>query len=287
RVRGTQKALAMTVDCTPRYCAADPVMGGKQAVAETYRNLCAVGATPLAITDNMNFGNPEKPHIMGQFAGAVLGIREACLVLDYPVVSGNCSLYNETKGQPILPAPAIGGVGMIPDVAKTVPNQFSEGQQIFLVGINAGEIGQSLYLREIFGREEGAPPPVDLAAEKTHGTFVRDAIRAGIITACHDVSDGGLLVALAEMAMRGGCGATLSYAPPTPQHWFAEDQACYVVTTTQPKALSEHANAANVPLTHLGRTGGPTLNVGAEQLSVDTLRLFHEAWLPNFMEPQG
>ncbi len=204
------KALAVTSDCTPRYCFADPKTGGAQAVVETWRNLTAVGATPLAITDNMNFGNPQRPEIMGQFVGCIEGMAEACKALDYPVISGNVSLYNETNGKGILPTPVIGGVGVIADAAKSVPVAFRQpGEVILLVGETKGHLGQSIFLRELHGREEGAPPPVDLAAEKRNGDFIRTQILAGTVTACHDCSDGGLLVAIAEMAMAGNLGATV------------------------------------------------------------------------------
>ena len=164
---------------TPRYCEADPFEGGKQAVAEAYRNLSAVGATPLAVTDNLNFGNPERPEIMGQFVGCVRGIAEACKALDFPVVSGNVSLYNETNGRAILPTPTIGGVGVLNDFTKSMSLAFkAEGEAILLIGDTHGWLGQSLYLRDICGREEGAPPPVDLAAEKRNGEFVREPDRS-------------------------------------------------------------------------------------------------------------
>ncbi|MGH6996149.1 MAG: AIR synthase-related protein, partial [Stellaceae bacterium] len=205
RLPGRNKALALATDCTPRYCAADPKRGGAQAVAENWRNITAVGATPLAITDNMNFGNPERPEIMGQFSLCIEGMREACVALDYPVVSGNVSLYNETNGSGILPTPAIGGVGLIEDAAKTASLGFKHADEIIVViGQTKGWLGQSLYLRELLDREDGAPPPVDLKAERRNGDFVRAQIRAGAISACHDVSDGGLLVAVAEMAMASG-----------------------------------------------------------------------------------
>src|SRR5258708_37200483 len=210
RVRDTRKALALTTDCTPRYCVADPVAGGAAAVAESWRNLTAVGALPIAITDNMNFGNPERPEIMGQFVGCIEGMRAACLALDYPVVYGNVSLYNETNGTGILPTPAIGGVGLLADAATSIGLAFrQDSQTIILIGETRGHLGASLYLREIAGREDGAPPPVDLAAERRNGDAVRAEILAGRVSACHDVSDGGLLVALAEMAMAGGIGASV------------------------------------------------------------------------------
>src|SRR5262245_14080524 len=215
RVLDGPKALALTADVTPRYCEADPFEGGKQAVAEAWRNLTAVGARPLALTDNLNFGNPERPEIMGQFVGCIRGIAEACRALDFPVVSGNVSLYNETNGRAILPTPSIGGVGVLDDFTRSASIAFKgEGEAILLLGETQGWLGQSLYLRDICGREEGAPPPVDLAAERRNGDFVRELIAEGVVTAMHDVSDGGLLVALAEMAMASGVGAELG-APPT------------------------------------------------------------------------
>lgn len=285
RVRDTNKALAMSVDCSPRYCAADPVMGGKQAVAETWRNICAVGAKPLAITDNMNFGNPERPLIMGQFVGAVQGIKEACLALDYPVVSGNCSLYNETNGKPILPAPAIGGVGLLDDVTKAMTIAFkAEGETVFLIGETHGHVGQSLYLREIHGKEEGAPPPVNLTAERRHGKFVRGLIADRAITACHDVSDGGNLVALAEMALASDIGCALAIDD-SPGFWFGEDQARYIITTNQPDAFEQKAHAAGVPFLELGITGGKSLSIKVSgELALSQLRALHEGWLPHYME---
>ncbi|MDQ4061470.1 MAG: phosphoribosylformylglycinamidine synthase subunit PurL, partial [Pseudomonadota bacterium] len=193
RIEDGPKGLALTTDVTPRYCEADPHEGGKQAVAEAWRNLTAVGATPLAVTDNLNFGNPERPEIMGQFAGCVQGIGEACRALAFPVVSGNVSLYNETNGEAVLPTPTIGGVGLVRDVSRTVSLAFkAAGEAVLLVGETRGWLGQSLYLREILGREDGAPPPVDLGAELRNGDFVRGLIEAGRVTACHDLSDGGL-----------------------------------------------------------------------------------------------
>jgi phosphoribosylformylglycinamidine synthase II len=284
RLDNSIKALAMTVDVSPRYCAADPVMGGKQAVVETWRNICAVGAKPLAITDNMNFGNPEKPRIMGQFVGAVQGIKEACLALDYPVVSGNCSLYNETNGSPILPAPAIGGVGLMQDVTKAVGIAFrAEGLDILVIGETRSHIGQSLYLREIFAKEEGTVPPVDLVAERKHGEFVRDLIDARDISSCHDVSDGGLLIALAEMAMARSIGCDISTEGDA-GFWFGEDQGRYVMATKNADAVLAKATKAGIPIAKLGKTGGKEIklaNVGA--LAVENLKQAHEKYLPDFM----
>jgi len=287
KLEDSLRALAMTTDVTPRYCAADPEEGGKQAVAEAWRNITATGAKPLAITDNMNFGNPEKPEIMGQFASAVRGMAAACTALDFPVVSGNVSLYNETEGKGILPTPAIGGVGVIEDARQAVGYGLTAGLDLVLIGDTAGHLGQSLWLREIAGREEGAPPPVDLAAERRNGDFVRARILSGAVTACHDVSDGGLLVALAEMAIAGTAGATLDAAPDTlPAHayWFGEDQGRYVLAVRDSAALLAAAQEAGIPARRIGRTGGGALVLpGAGSISVDDLRAAHERFLPALM----
>jgi phosphoribosylformylglycinamidine synthase len=288
RVLGGPKALALTADVTPRYCEADPFEGGKQAVAEAWRNITAVGGTPLALTDNLNFGNPERPEIMGQFVGCVRGIGEACRALDFPVVSGNVSLYNETNGRAILPTPTIGGVGVLADFRKSATIAFkAAGEAILLVGETQGWLGQSLYLREICGREEGAPPPVDLAAEKRNGDFVRTLIAEGIATAVHDLSDGGLAVALAEMAMASGIGADLDPArAPAHGFWFGEDQARYVVTVTAAQAplVTARAQKAGVAVRNLGATGGDALTLGAERpILVKTLAQTFEGWLPAYM----
>tara|TARA_B100000214_G_scaffold29450_1_gene19133 strand:- start:281 stop:1192 length:912 start_codon:yes stop_codon:yes gene_type:complete len=286
RVQDTQKALAITTDCTPRYCLADPVMGGKQAVAETWRNLTAVGARPLGITDNMNFGNPERPDIMGQFVGAIQGIGAACTALEVPVVSGNVSLYNETNGEAILPTPEIGAVGLLADYTQAVGMAFPGADlAVYMIGETQGHLGQSLYLREIAGREEGAPPPVDLERERKIGDFVRREIGRGIITSCHDISDGGLLVALAEMALAADIGITITAAGGTlaDHAWaFGEDQARYLVTANDVD-FAAAAEGAGVPVAFIGRTGGGALVWGAETLTLNELRTTHEGWLPDYM----
>src|SRR5579884_375336 len=288
RIEDGPRGLALTTDVTPRYCEADPFEGGKQAVAECWRNLTAVGARPLAITDNLNFGNPERPEIMGQFVGCVRGIAEACKALDFPVVSGNVSLYNETEGRAILPTPTIGGVGLIEDFTKAATLAFKrEGEAILLVGGAPSWLGQSAYLREICGREEGAPPPVDLAAEKRNGDIVRELIREGVLTAVHDVSDGGVLVAIAEMAMASGIGAALAGRAALPHaFWFGEDQGRYVVTVDAAgaDALLARLAAAGVPADRLGTTGGDALTMPGERpMLVTILRERFEGWLPAFM----
>ncbi|PLX35662.1 MAG: phosphoribosylformylglycinamidine synthase subunit PurL [Hyphomicrobiales bacterium] len=290
RVHGTGKGLAMSVDVTPRYCKADPVMGGRQAIAECYRNITATGGQPLATTDCMNFGSPERPEIMGQFAGAVEGMAEACRVLDFPIVSGNVSFYNETKGEPILPTPAIGGVGLIPDIRHMMTAALKdEGDVLILIGEEHGHLGQSLYLREILGRADGAPPPVDLAAEKLNGGFVRALIWEGKINAAHDLSDGGLYVAAAEMAMAGNIGADLKTGEddlPLHAALFGEDQARYLITAPSGGALDilVAAKKAGVPARLAGTVGGGELTVnGGLPISVQSLRNKHEHWLPDYM----
>jgi phosphoribosylformylglycinamidine synthase subunit PurL len=284
------KGLAMTCDVTPRYCEADPVEGGKQAVAEAWRNLTAVGALPLAVTDNLNFGNPERPEIMGQLVGCIAGIGEACRALDFPVVSGNVSLYNETNGRGILPTPTIGGVGLIDDVTKAATIALRAADEtIILLGATAGWIGQSVWLSALLGREDGAPPPVDLAVEKRNGDFVRSEIAGGRVTACHDVSDGGLLVALAEMAMASGIGMRLiGPAAGMPPHafWFGEDQGRYVVTVEarDAAALVARAGEAGVPAFVLGTTGGRALMLPDEApIMIVDLKARHEGFLPELM----
>ncbi|RVT96120.1 phosphoribosylformylglycinamidine synthase subunit PurL [Rhodovarius crocodyli] len=284
RVEGKRRALAMTTDCTPRYVVADPEAGGAQAVAEAWRNITAVGALPLAITDNMNFGNPEKPRIMGQFAYAVRGMAAACTALDFPVVSGNVSLYNETEGRPILPTPAIGGVGVIEDLASAVGLSMPAKADLVLIGATAGHLGQSIWLRDIAGQEAGPPPPVDLAAERKNGDFVRAEILAGRVLACHDLSDGGLLVALAEMAMASGVGASIT-AQGDHAFWYGEDQARYILAVADADAALAAAAAAGVPAQKLGVSGGTGLELDRiGSISVAELTEAHESALPKLME---
>jgi phosphoribosylformylglycinamidine synthase len=286
----TPKGLALTTDVTPRYVAADPVEGGKQAVAEAYRNLSAVGAKGLAITDNLNFGNPEKPAIMGELVGAIRGIGEASRALDLPIVSGNVSLYNETQGIGILPTPTIGAVGLLEVVRKHMTLAFkSPGEVLVLLGETRGHLGQSLYLREILGREEGAPPPVDLAAEARCGTLVRNLIQTGQVTAVHDLSDGGLLIALAEMALASGIGATLEPLPqslPAHAYLFGEDQGRYLlaVSSDRTDVVLQHAREAGVPAHRIGVTGGSEIQLAGAAVALAALRKAHEGWFPSYMD---
>ena len=296
RVHGSKKALAITTDCTPRYCYADPVEGGKQAVAEAYRNLCAVGARPLAITNCLNFGNPQRPEIMAQLVGCIEGMAEACRALDFPVVSGNVSLYNETKNEDgtslaILPTPAIGGVGLLDDWEKSATIGFKgEGDEIIIISSARQRrgLGQSMWLREIAERTDGPPPAVDLGAEKHVGEFIREAIATGLVNAVHDVSDGGVLVALAEMALAGNVGAELTKISNLPDtaYWFGEDQDTHVVTidNVTDVRLIDAAQAAGLAYEIIGHVGGSDLQIeDVGSVSLADLRAAHEGFFPKLM----
>jgi phosphoribosylformylglycinamidine synthase len=269
RVHGTDKILAFTSDVTPRYVKANPVEGGKQAVAEAYRNLTAVGATPLATTDNLNFGNPEKPEIMGQFVGAIKGIGQAVAALDMPIVSGNVSLYNETDGNAILPTPTIGAVGLIAHADQAITGQARDGHIALLIGETRGHLGQSALLAETAGRAEGDAPPVDLAAEKRNGDFIRANHKW--IKACTDLSDGGLALAAFELAEAAGVGVTLDSADTA--FLFGEDQGRYLVACNfdEAEALMVEAGKAGVAIETVGKFGGGLVRLGGSDAPLDEL----------------
>ena len=293
RIHGSNKAVAITTDCTPRYVFADPYEGGKQCVAETWRNLTCVGADPIAITDCLNFGNPERPEIMGQFVGAIEAMNEACRAFDYPVVSGNVSLYNETNGQAIPPTPAVGGVGLIPDLQRfSTVKGANEGDTLILIGETTGWLGASIYLAEILSREDGAPPPVDLAAEKLNGDYVRKLIRNRRVTAVHDLSDGGLAVAACEMAFGSGLGVKLSGPHGGARHgwFFGEDQARYLLAVEENSVnpVVSTAKAKGIAAQVVGTVGGDRVQAdGAFDVSLEDLRAANEAWLPNLMSGES
>lgn len=292
RVHGTDKGLAVTSDCTPRYVLADPYEGGKQAVAEAWRNLTAVGSRPIAITDNLNFGNPQRPEIMGQIVRAIDGMAEACRVLDFPVVSGNVSLYNETNGVAIPPTPTVGAVGLLSNYdVVTGFGGMNEGETLVLIGETRGEMGSSIYLREVLGREEGAPPPVDLALERKTGDFVRSLIEAGELTCVHDLSDGGLAGAAADIALASDCGVELDATSHEHAHFllFGEDQARYLTAVTDAPALIAKAQEAGLHASIVGRAKGRDFaSTGAKgelfRIPLDHVREMHEAWMPNWIE---
>ena len=287
RVHGTRKALALTSDVTPRYVAADAYEGGKQAVAEAWRNLTAVGAEPIAITDNLNFGNPERPEVMADIVAAIDGMAEACRALDFPVVSGNVSLYNETNGAAIPPTPTVGAVGLLADYGRRAGyGGLKPGDVLILIGETHGELGASLYLRELFGREEGAPPPVDLSAERRHGDFIRDLIVSGQLSVCHDLSDGGLAIAAAELALASGVGLQLNATSHQHAHGyvFGEDQGRYLIAVADPEPVMEAARSAGVHASVAGLAGGDSFGSGALfQIPLTELRAVHEGWLPGYM----
>ncbi|WP_300972830.1 phosphoribosylformylglycinamidine synthase subunit PurL [Sphingomonas sp. LHG3406-1] len=315
RVHGSDKALAITTDCTPRYCYADPYEGGKQAIAEAYRNLSAVGATPLAVTNCLNFANPQRPEIMAQIVGCLRGMSDACRALDFPIVSGNVSLYNESKatggGSAILPTPAIGAVGLLKDWSASATIAFKqEGDILCLVGgtrrDGSGHLGQSLWLREIAGRTEGTPPPVDLDHELAAATLVRELIGRGMVTAVHDVADGGVAVAAAEMALAGGIGAEILLWKPFIADAFGEDQGLFLVTVRDDQdelnalnALEDACEEAGVGCAIIGAVGGDTIKFvdveeweadrfdGLSEVSLADLRRAHEAFLPELMGTDG
>ncbi|MGV3769287.1 MAG: phosphoribosylformylglycinamidine synthase subunit PurL, partial [Sphingobium phenoxybenzoativorans] len=306
RVHGTQKGIAISTDCTPRYCYADPYEGGKQAIAECYRNLSAVGATPLAVTNCLNFANPQRPEIMAQLTGCLDGMGDACRALDFPIVSGNVSLYNESKatggGSAILPTPAIGGIGLLADVDKMATVAFkAEGNIILAIGANGygTHLGQSIWLREVLGREDGPPPPVDLEQERHAGEFVRTLISDQLVAAVHDVSDGGLLIAVTEMALAGNLGARLnpSFKSDDLENgarltgmMFGEDQGRFVLEVSEqnwPK-VRERAQEQNLSCLHLGFVGGNTISlsggVSKWQWPLTDLRTAHEGFFPALMD---
>lgn len=294
RVEGhDKKALAFSSDVTPRYVEADAFEGGKQAVAECWRNITATGALPLAATDNLNFGNPEKPEIMSQLVHAIKGIGEACLALEFPIVSGNVSLYNETNGQAILPTPTIGGVGLMADWGKMTRIRFAASDEVILLagapdGLGS-HIAQSVYMRDVHGRTDGPAPHVDLAHEKKTGDFVRAIITDGLTSAVHDCSSGGLALAVAEMAMASDIGATVDavegHNPVLT--FYGEDQGRYVLTVSQANLETVNARAAaeGVSLVAIGKTGGSSVKLGtARGLEINELRSAHELWFPQFMD---
>ena len=277
RVHGSGKALAFTSDVTPRYCKANPVEGGKQAVAEAYRNLSATGARPLATTDNLNFGNPERPAIMGQFVGCIQGIGAACEALDMPIVSGNVSLYNETNGEAILPTPTIGAVGLLETLDQMIPMAPNAGDTLVLIGQSKGHLGQSAWAWELHGRDEGDAPPVELEAERRAGDLIRSLKARDLITSAHDLSDGGLAVAAAEMAIASGTGVSLEQAGDIrPVAWFfGEDQGRYLVGCAEPDAVVAFAKEAGLAARAVGAMGGDQITLGDSALSLATLAAAH------------
>ena len=288
RIHGTNKGLAITTDSTPRYCFANPYEGGKQAVAEAWRNLITVGSRPIAITDCLNFGNPEKEEIMGQFAAATQGMAHACEELDFPVVSGNVSLYNETNGKGINPTPVIGGVGVIDNLDIFSTHNFKrEDDNIFIIGKTSGSINQSIYATEILQNKNGCPPKVNLAEEKNNGKAIQKLIKNKIIDTSHDISDGGLLVALTEMALSGNIGFELLLEKEFSNHrfLFGEDQSRYIITLQDHKIDEAMSllNEKRIQYHNLGKTKGVKLILNEEEISLKELKNLHESWFDNYL----
>jgi phosphoribosylformylglycinamidine synthase len=286
RVHGTAKAVAFTSDVTPRYAFANPERGGMQAVAEAWRNLCATGARPLAVTDNLNFGSPERPEVMGQLVGCIRGIAAACAALDMPVVSGNVSLYNETEGRAILPTPTIGAVGLLGSLDELIRMAPHAGDALVLIGATRGHLGQSALLTELWGREDGDAPPVDLAAERAAGELVRRLKAEGLIGAAHDLSDGGLALAAMEMALAADQGVQLEADAelPATAWFFGEDQGRYLVGCVDAAAVLARAADAGVPAREVGRVGGSEVALGGAAVALAALRAAHEGALPRLMD---
>ncbi|NQY82287.1 MAG: phosphoribosylformylglycinamidine synthase subunit PurL [Alphaproteobacteria bacterium] len=281
RIPEHNKAIALTSDCMPAYVFRDPEMGGMQAVVESWRNLIASGAKPLALTNNLNFANPEDPRIMGQIVGAIKGISQACTALNYPVVSGNVSLYNSTGDDPILPTPVIGGVGLIEDQSFVRGSALSEGQHLVLLGTTEGHLSGSRYLEQLGIKETAAPPPINLEAEQRNGYKVIELIRENHIQACHDVADGGVLLAIAEMCLGKGVGITL-YPSFTGAEWFAEDQARYLLATNDLEGLTTALRSYDWQL--LGRAEGDSLVLSeGDSVTINTLQEIFEHALPNYL----
>ena len=290
RVHGTNKGLAISTDSTPRYCSADPVEGGKQAVAESWRNITSVGALPIAITDCMNFGNPEKEEIMGQFAGVVTGMIEACEILDYPVVSGNVSLYNETNGKGINPTPAIGGVGLIENLNHfSTPHLKRDNDTVLLVGKTDGYLGQSIYAKEILNITSGLPPKVNLKNEKKIGDAIRDLININKLDTVHDISDGGFLVALTEMSISGGIGVKihLDEKDVSPKFLFGEDQGRYIISVPDEliSDILRILELKNIFFQKIGKTSGTKIIINnSEEIEIKSLKKIHEDWFNEYLK---
>ena len=287
KIHNTKKAVAITCDCNPIYCNANPFQGSMLAVVETWRNLCAVGSKPLAITDNLNFGNPEKKEIMYEIKESIRGIREACLRLNYPVVSGNVSLYNETKGKSIYPTPVIGGVGLIKNYNKICSMNLENNSHVFLIGKTNGHLEQSLYEKEVYNIENGTPPKIDFKEEKKNGEFVRKLIKKDLIIGCHDVSDGGILICLSEMIINNNIGMQISIPRNeiTDTQWlFGEDQSRYVIISNKRKYLKEMAKDENIYIEELGTVAGDKLSIkDCLEISVKDLIDYNNKWFYNYM----
>ena len=232
RIHGKDKAIAVSVDSSANYCKSHPLTGGKQIVCENWRNIISVGANPVAITNCLNFGNPEKPEIMGEFAECLIGIKEACEFLNYPVVSGNVSFYNGTNKKNIHPTPVIGGVGIVSNVQKIINHRIkNENNILLLIGKTFGHLEQSVFLEEIYSITDGKPPDINMANEKNNGDSILELVKNNLVSSLHDISNGGLIVALAEMTIGSNFGIKIDKPKKLInlyKYFFGEDQSRYV-----------------------------------------------------------
>ena len=281
-----KQALAITTDCTPRYCASNAHTGGMQAVCESYRNLCSVGALPLAITDCLNFGNPEKKEVMGQIVDAIRGISDACNKLSMPVVAGNVSLYNETEGKSIPPTPQIGAVGIINNTDNQLSNKISKNnnQDIIVIGSTIGHLQCSIYAKEIAKIEKGCPPNINLDEELQHGKFILDLASLGLIDACKDLSDGGIGIALAELCIMSkvGCEIISPKSLNVNQWLFGEDQARYIVITNNSETIMNKAKSINIEAKIIGKIKGNSFSLNNNKISIEKITNIRNNWFHNY-----
>ena len=281
-----KQALAITTDCTPRYCASNAHTGGMQAVCESYRNLCSVGALPLAITDCLNFGNPEKKEVMGQIVDAIRGISDACKKLSMPVVAGNVSLYNETEGKSIPPTPQIGAVGIINNTDNQLSNKISKNnnQDIIVIGSTRGHLQCSIYAKEIAKIEKGCPPTINLDEELKHGKFILDLASLNLIDACKDLSDGGIGIALAELCIMSkvGCEIISPKSLNVNQWLFGEDQARYIIITNKSEAIMNKAKSMNIEAKIIGKIKGNSFSLNNNKISIEKITNIRNNWFHNY-----
>lgn len=289
RYHGKNKGIAATVDCVPRYCKAHPKSGAMQAVCETWRNLISVGAQPIAITNCLNFGNPEKKEIMGQFVDSINGMKEACETLNYPVISGNVSLYNETNGVAIYPTPTIGGVGLLKNINNMMTFNFKNTESIIaVIGETSGHLSQSALIYDVIGDKEGPPPQINLKEEKKNGLFVSDLIKDKLVNAVHDISHGGIIVTLAEMCMASNIGAKIKVSGSNSdkiKYLFSEDQARYLIEISKKnlEKIKKTASTKNIKIDIIGNTQSEIFEVENDlKITVKELKTKNESWFKNY-----
>ena len=289
RIHGKNKGVALTVDSSAHYCSSNPVLGGKQVVCETWRNLISVGSNPIAITNCLNFGNPEKEKIMGQFVETIDGISQACSYLNFPVVSGNVSFYNETKNKAIAPTPTIGGVGLIKDLNKMVTQNFKEaGNHILVIGKTTGHLYQSEFFRVVLNFNDGPPPEINLFNEKNNGLNVLNLISKNLVKSVHDISSGGILMALSEMCISGNIGATICLPKNNSkphEYLFGEDQSRYIIEVEEKNIneVSKILKNSSVYFEKIGKTQKNYMEIKNEfNISLNKLVELHKYWFNSY-----